>query len=106
MAAKELSDLRSTKWVGKKGRIRDPQHMNFPRVSALWHRAFMNMTRGQVVVCIAPPIWVWSDQRRLSGAWGIVVATVGENHQAGTCEEQTTKIGLLLVSTLACTDYL
>ena len=61
--------------VGTNCEIADPDRIHIPRISEKCHGGFIPTHRHQGITCIAPPVWVWSDYRRLSGAWFIVATT-------------------------------
>ena len=63
---------------------------------------FLTTNKNQGITRIAPPIWVWSDHRRLSGAWCIVATTLKVNTNTTMVMSNVIQTGLILISTLTC----
>ena len=65
------------------------------------NQVFMITVPGQMVTCIAPPIWVWADQTRMAGAWCILATTYPEEMDINHDSQDMVAVGVVLVSTLA-----
>ena len=80
----------------------DPKDILLPQLSPSRHKAFIHATKEQYLTVIAPPVWVWADPNRLSGAWCLAVTTSVDYWEDYQPQNEQIHTGLIPVSTL---DY-
>ena len=101
-----VQELQTTKWARTEQTVQDPPNILMQKISAWSHTSFLQTKTGQVIRCIAPPVWVWATMDRLAGAWCIVATSYTEEMVMLTNPNDTTAVGLVPVSTLANTPSL
>ena len=92
--------LKINRWIGQGATVADPEDVLLPQLSPTRHKAFIQVVKGQYLTAIAPPIWVWADPGRLSGAWCLVVTTYVYYWEGYQPQDEMIHTGLIPVSTL------
>ena len=93
--------LQQGRWIRSIQKVSDPTNILMPRVGSMHNQVFMITVPGQMVTCIAPPIWVWADQTRMASAWCIFATTYTEEMDINHDSNDMVAVGVVLVSTLA-----
>ena len=68
-----MANLPVSKWMGKHCVINNPQKMYHSWITN--HEAFLDALRNQVLAGVSPPLWIWTDQRKRTGAWAHIATT-------------------------------
>ena len=78
--------------------------MQIQQISRKYSQVFIPIEPDQVITCIAPPIWVWSDTTMTAGAWCIIATSYVDYWDDPGLHSLYIDTGLVLVSTLKVTD--
>ena len=72
---RRMIKLKINKWIGRGVTVTSPANTLLPQLSPDRHKAFIMVASEMYLTTIAPPLWVWTDPFKLSGAWCLVVTT-------------------------------
>jgi hypothetical protein len=59
--------------------VKDAADSTVPSFTNACHTACLQLTIGQVVATISPPLFVWANGRCLTGAWCVLATTYSED---------------------------
>ena len=88
------------KWIGFHCQIKDPEDIHIVQVSSRKSQVFIRTRPDQIVTCIAPPIWVWSNTSCTAGAWCIIATTYVDYWDDPCLRGEHIHTGLIPMSTL------
>ena len=77
-----------------------PGNIQINQISRRTNQAFIQTAPDQVITCIAPPIWVWSDFATTAGAWCVIATTYVDYWNDPSLQDTSIDAGLVLMSTL------
>ena len=92
--------IRASMWIGFLFQVRNPQDIQIDQISIRKSQAFIKTVPDQIITCIAPPIWVWSDISCTAGAWCIVATTYVDYWNDPSFQGEQVDTGLVHMSTL------
>ena len=92
--------IRASMWIGFLFQVRNPQDIQIDQISIRKSQAFIKTVPDQIITCIAPPIWVWSDISCTAGAWCIVATTYVDYWNDPSFQGEHVDTGLVPMSTL------
>ena len=72
---KNMREISADAWYGGHYTVKDAGDSTVPSFTSACHTAFLPIAIGEVVTTISPPLFVWADVRRLTGAWCALATT-------------------------------
>ena len=87
-------------WMGKHYVISNPKKMYHSWITN--HEAFIDTHRDQVLTGVLPPLCIWTDQGKRTGAWAHIATTYIDYWETSGFSKETVHTGLVLTSTLGC----
>ena len=92
------------KWIGHRCQVGNTGNILIEQISRRHSQVFIPTTPDQVITCIAPPIWVWSDAAMTAGAWCIVATSYVDYWDDPGLNGTYIGTGLVLMNALKVTD--
>ena len=92
--------IRVSMWIGFLLQVRNPKDIQIDQISIRKSQAFIKTVPDQIITCIAPPIWVWSDISCTAGAWCIIATTYVDYWDDPSFKGEQVHTGLVPMSTL------
>ena len=95
-----------SRWIGQGATIEEPYNVLVPQLGPARHEAFIHTTAQQYVTTIAPPLWVWADNRRLAGAWRFLATTYVDYWDGYVPHDQQVNTSLVPLNTIKSDNFI
>ena len=87
-------------WVGQQYIVTDPGKASVKKSGTDHHRAYLQINTDDILTCLSPPVWVWSDRTRMAAEWCMVAATYTTNTAIYVPPTQLVHAGLVHFATV------
>ena len=80
--------------------VTDPNNAYIKKAHHSYHAAYLKAQMRDIITCLSPPIWVYSDETRLAGEWCMLGAHYTTDPTVMIPMTRTLDVGLIPFSTV------